>query len=308
MKYFITGYQKGDETKISNLFSDVFEGRVFDIENWVKSQNANPYRNYVVASMWNNDLMIAHAELRISKAFLNKQEVLSGTSCTFMANKKYPGAGVTIYKWIDKQYPDIFKIGFPNDHALPVVKNVLKHNYVGDIDFWWKKPSMHKTNDYNGFQWERMIFPSNDCDFTRECMEFQYSLIRDKKYIEWRFFSCNQGKYEYFECRENEILMGYAVLSLYEEQVGEEKQKHGQIVDIISRSVTSMEYMLDKIDKYFGKRKVEIIKLWMSDPEIQIILRQQGYQYGLRPFHVELWHHNLKISNMYLTMADSDIF
>ncbi len=310
MKYEITGYRENDEYAIAELYKKAFDGRILDIDMWRMVHKTNPAKGYCMASMWDGNRLIAHTELFTAKAYLNHKLILSGTSGDTMADNAYPGAGVAVYRWIDQKYDDIFKIGFPNENSFPVVTRVLKHNHIGDIDFWWKaeKSLDDMPENRNSFLTQEMSQPSEAFDFDEFCKSFRYSLLRDRDFIIWRFINRKAKQYHYFECTKNNHIVGYMVCNIFIVETEGRQERHGQIDDIAALSKDAFVALIRHAEAFFKKEHVCILKLWCTKPEFIECLELLGYSYGLRPFHVELWNQKLKLEEAYLTMADSDIF
>ena len=309
MKYEITGHIEGDDKEIAELFSEAFGGRQFDINAWRRNNESNPVKPYCVASMWDGDKLIAHTELSVAKAILDGKATISGVSGTTMARHGYPGASVAAYRWIDQEHPEVCKIGFPNDQSFPLIKRVLKHNYIGDIDFWWKivgDPDDTDERIFQGCHIEETEKPSIPSDGLPICDGCRYSLVKNREFIQWRFLNRTEKGYHYFECKKQDEIVGYVVLSKYFD--GESNAWHGQIVDFAAVDDLVFMALIRFAEKQFNNDNLQVVKLWCTSPSFQEDLKRCGFQYGLRPFHVELWHEDLALHEMNLTMADSDVF
>jgi len=309
MKYKITGYHNGDENKINELFGEAFDGRTLDLDQWRDNNESNPVAQYCLANMWDGSVLAAHIILWPFKAILEGNVITAATSGTVMASSKYPGASFPLIKWIEKQYPDFFVVGFPNDYALPITTRALKHFYIGDIDFWWKdleeKEAILKDQNFEAFQLET---PSDQCDFTDICKEFQYAIIRNKDYIKWRFTGRKNAGYHYYECYSGEQLIGYFVYNIYHSKDDGINEFQGQIVDIIAINRNSFNNIIRYAENVLFYQGIHKIKMWCTSIDYQNELKELGYSYGMRHFHVELWKGKLSFEDMYLTMADSDVF
>lgn len=305
MKYNFTGYRVGDENEIARLFQNSFGGRKMNLENWRIVHEKGNADHYCLANMWDGEKLIGHTELFTAQATYCGKQIVSGTSGTTMADPDYLGAGAMVYKWIDKTYPDYIKIGFPNENSFPLVMKVLKHKYLGEIDFWWRKINNAVYEENKEYRIRQCDQVSTNLDFRNECMKYQYSLIRDASFLRWRFLDRKSRNYKYYEMYSEDDVLGYMVCSVYEDA---DETVHGQIVDIMAKSADAFANFIEYALDYYRNIGAEIVKIWVTDPTYVECLESKGFSYGLRPFHMECWHHEIDMKKSYITMADSDIF
>lgn len=91
--------------------------------------------------------------------------------------------------------------------------------------------------------------------------EIIIGVIRDSKYLNWRYFQKPEEEYIVFAIKSNELLKGYVVLKIEERF----NLKIGLIIDIITdpSNMAYQDYLINYAIFYFKKKKVDIISVIM---------------------------------------------
>ena len=105
--------------------------------------------------------------------------------------------------------------------------------------------------------------------------DYVFFVIRDKKYLNWRFFS-NPDQYTVLAAKTNNVLLGYIVLKISKN----EDYCIGSICDFITYQdrIDVFKYLLTEADSFFHKAGVDFIQLLCSlnSPYFETI-RNFGY-------------------------------
>lgn len=303
-KYRVASYKNGDEKDIQELFSIAFGGRVFPLDSWVWRFKKNPCLKECITTLWDGNLLIAHTALTPSFVWYEGKNIIAAVSGTTMARPEYLGISLDLYSSCSNMYSNIDMIyGWANKNTFRITTKYLKHHFIGDMYFWTAKPvckdydesSICKIDCFNEVHsklHEHLI------------MDHVFIVKRDVSYLNWRFRDKPSSGYEIFQHCTDEKVDGYMVLNTYKDN----EELHGQIIDIVAPAIDTFESMLKYAKNYFAKKKCSHVKLWMSSIHYKKILECAGFELGLHRFPTTIWDRDLNLSQMYITMADSDIF
>lgn len=301
-QYEAKGYVEGFETKAQELFSRCFGGRVFKQSCWDWQFNNNPVENRRITTLWDNDTLIALTALTPSYATLDGNKVLCAVSGTTMARDDYRGVSIQLVSECANQSKDIvFKYSFPNSQAFRIATQFYGHHYVGDIAFWTITPREFSKNE----SISRIDSFLNEHGELYKGLIYDHKFIknRDTNYLNWRFVEkpdCGYEIYQYFD----EQVLGYIVLNEYIEG----NEKHLQIIDVVGLNNLVFCDLIKYAINIGYNRKVDVIKLWMTSKNYTNILSDIGFEYGRQPFRMTVWDRNIDLTDVYITMSDSDVF
>ncbi len=114
----------------------------------------------------------------------------------------------------------------------------------------------------------------------RVSKDYEISVVRNRHYLNWRFFSCPGVKYTTLLAEDNEEMLGYAVLLCREEG----NLRVGHIVDIFAplNNGNVVRSLITEATEYFRQMNVDIIVCWMLKVSptghfVYTILRNNGF-------------------------------
>jgi GNAT superfamily N-acetyltransferase len=138
---------------------------------------------------------------------------------------------------------------------------------------------------------------------------YDWILVRDKVYLDWRYFE-NPDRYRVWIAQREEIPLGYIVVKLGTWR----KMRVGYIADFLSdeSDMDVFRELLQNAFQYFKNNKVDLIATWaVENSKHQKILKRYGFIRNKR--QVIIWFKNeagRKVMNRtcrwHFTMADSD--
>jgi GNAT superfamily N-acetyltransferase len=142
--------------------------------------------------------------------------------------------------------------------AKSVLQNIVKmtvlfskaFNRIGPVSF-----ADFEINQIDSFD------SSIDSFWEEVSKDYAIAVVRDKKYLNWRYFECPNVKYAVFIAKKNGEITGYIVLRYTEEK----NLIIGHIVDILAplKNKAAIQYMISRAIEYFKERNVDLIVCWM---------------------------------------------
>jgi len=141
---------------------------------------------------------------------------------------------------------------------------------------------------------------------------YKVILVRDKNYLNWRYFEKPNGEYKVFIAQKGGNVLGYIVLAIEKIQ----NLRIGIIVDILTTNNDITRHLVHKAIRFFSDMKVDKITCWMLKNCIYYnILKENGFLPTFRKTkltaRLNLPQSNLSLlqnlDNWYVTMGDSDL-
>lgn len=295
----IRRYLFGDEKGIIELFQEVFKkpmGKTESINHWNWEYKDNPNSRIEILLVIDNKKIVGHYAVIPVKMKIKKKIYLTSLSLDTMTHKDYRGMGI-FPKLATKMYNELgnsgiyLTYGFPNEYSIngflnkldwfeiskiPIyifplnfkniiyhfIKNKLISNLIGNIwdsifTFFIKKKVKKSTNIIKIKEFDNRF--NNLWDLVKK--EIIIGVVRDKSYLNWRYFQKPEEKYKVFAIKSNDNLKGYIILKI-------EKRfnlRIGLIMDILTdpSDISYQEDLIKYAIKYFGKKKVDIISVIM---------------------------------------------
>ncbi|MFX1394336.1 MAG: GNAT family N-acetyltransferase [Promethearchaeota archaeon] len=296
----IRRYKHGDEEQIIQLFQKVFGkhmGKTESIKHWKWEFEYNPInRNEIFLAINANKLVGQYAVIPV-KMKIGIKEYTATLSLDTMTHPDYRGQGIfptlatNLYNDLGKSGISI-TYGFPNTLSIygfikklnwfeiskvPIyirplnfislfhyyLKNNFLSQFFGSIaNFFYnlflkkkKMPSYLKIEKIKDFGIEFNVL------WKIIKREIPIGIVRDSKYLNWRYFQKPEEKYVVFSIKNNEKLKGYIILKIEERF----DLKIGLIMDILSdpSNVIYQNQLINYAIFYFKKKKVDIISLIM---------------------------------------------
>jgi len=102
-------------------------------------------------------------------------------------------------------------------------------------------------------------------------------VVRDKKYLNWRYVNVPDKKYIIYIAKENNEICGYIIFRC---EIQKENRKYGSIYDIIAlKNRPDIIYsLLDKTIEYFNKENIDFIHCSMlADNKIIKLFKNKGF-------------------------------
>jgi hypothetical protein len=312
----IRPYQSGDETAILALFNQTF-GKPMSIEFWNWRFQRNPVTGPLINLAWDGKTLASHYAVTPVILSIGGEPHLTGLSVTTMTHPDYKGRGLfatlanDLYMSLANQ--DYLMVwGFPNDQIHRVRVRDLAWQEVYEIPMFRLDMNIPKSvpsvsgniTELNNFD-ERV-------DVLWDTIKTDHSIAvkRDRKYLNWRFFSRPQHNYRVFGFLDGDKLLGYVVFKRYETEL--------DIVDIlaIQEKTVSIELVLSVL--YFCKyNHIKAVNTWLPvHASLHLDLEKLGFRnthpvtyMGARLFKQS---NNIpditNIRKWYFTMSDSDVF
>lgn len=305
MQYKITSYIEGCEKHILELFQEAFK-RDFSYDNWYWRFKANPFGEPSIKCMWDGDALIGHSALNLQYAWVRGKYTKIAYNGTSMGKQGYVGTIPLLIKELTKNDPEIdCYYTAPNSNSYLAFEKILKWKNIANIKFMYSAPSIQKVNHLN----IQKLFAFTK-DHTRLVEELKNSHIfinaRDENYLTWRYLLKPNSDYEIFEYRLDNQLKAWMVLNIYDST----NEKHGQIIDIVAPSLESFEKLIIFALNYFYG-KADIVKTWITSS----VYLDKVIKLGFKPLSSPQFPLFIKsetsfgsIEDMYITMADSDVF
>ncbi|MCK5013473.1 MAG: GNAT family N-acetyltransferase [Candidatus Omnitrophica bacterium] len=321
----IRSYQPGDENQILELdwilFPDPWNKR--DLDNWYwKHTGNNPAGNATIYLMEHEGKIIVHFAAIPYRLRVLGKDVLGSHSIGSMVLPEYQGKG--LIKFVaDKLFEDIvtkdmaFSYGFPNDLAYDLHKKLMGYSDVIMVDTLEKETRVDGPSGGKNVSADFEFLPITQFDHSVDALwdqgkdDYKISVIRDAAFLNWRYLERPDQKYHAFGVYENNILVGYVILKLYQD--GEILRGH--IVDIYSLSGRGdvAAYLLGQSDIFFVDNNTNVVSTWMIGAAIyRDILLENGFK-SVRPRPLicrlncdqEKYRPMLDGANWYFTMGDT---
>ena len=350
-------YVSGDEQEIIWLFQEVFKksmGKTESIKHWNWEYKDNPSNRIEIILAIDKENIVGHYAVIPVKMKIKDEINLMSLSLDTMTHKDYRGRGI-FPKLASKLYKELgesgisITFGFPNKNSingfisklnwveisdvpiqiLPLnfknliyryFKNKAFSNFLGNIfNFMFKlffkmKPiksnNIIKINDFDNRFNKLWDLAKN---------EFIIGIVRDKEYLNWRYFQKPEENYIVFAIKSETELKGYITLKI-ENRFG---LKVGLIMDILTipSNISFQNDLITHAIYYFKKNNVDIISIIMfphwryyntlkSNGFIKmykVILPEKIY-FGARLNNSKLNRQFImEPKNWYLTWGDTDV-
>lgn len=314
MNLTIKDYNKGDEAKIIDLFLKVFQKEMTK-SYWNWRYDKGIINEKYIKLAWDNDVLAAHYAVCPVYLSIDKSIEKTGFSMTTMTNSNYQKLGL-FRKLAKKLYDDNFgnlKIiwGFPNNNSLHGFIKHLNWNHIKDINMLTMDLKNLKSNDCNNIV-EKDCFDESYDDFFKKFMDkYKIIVVRNQKYLNWRYIENPSNHYTLIEYRENDSLKGYCVFKLF--NAGDSIL--GDIVDVLAENVDVFrKLILDALHKLKDENAVGA-NIWMNNKEFRSELMDIGFKESDTITHFGVKINSdidkdtlLNFDNWYLTLGDSDVF
>lgn len=317
-------YREGDEHKILDLFSEVFNIRI-SLEVWKWRFIENPFGQGIIKLLFDDDKLIGHYAVIPMEVKVTDKVVDAVFSMTTMTHPDYRGRGIfpllgeeTYREAARKGFKFVY--GFPNQNSYRGFVKKLNWKGFGNMDVWQKNLSgKYVSNRAENKNIKKLEKFDNDADSLWTKVRQNYSVVvpRTRDFLNWRFIrnpEVNYTKYIYTDG--NDHISGYVVLKVYRS----ENEEKGHIVDMLSiPDKKVVRGLLECAYRDFIEQGITDISCWCPKNSFYAdILREKGFSvvrmertfFGVRIFDKNDKSLNVveNLSNWHLTMGDSDVF
>lgn len=281
----IRSYLKGDEKAIMDLDARVLPSiwNRRTLQNWYwKYTETNPAGHSLVWVAEHDDRLIGHFAAVPYRLKVLDEILIASHSIGALVEEKYQNRG--LLKLVgDKLMEDLvghnipYTWGFPNVRAYAFEKVALGYGDLINFDEWQlPKKGLERKEPPLSF---RKITAFNQ-DFDRlwdACAPgYDVAVVRDKTYLNWRFFGRPDWWYFPYGFYENDQLKGYIVFKLYRE----EKLLRGHIIDIFARrdDEETFSQLIDGGLNFFAEQAVDMVTVWIwGSPLIEKLFTAKGF-------------------------------
>lgn len=296
----IRRYKTGDEKQIIQLFLDVFGkplGKTESSKHWKWEYRNNPNdRLDIILAVYENKIVGHYAVIPVKMKIGNK-EYMTSLSLDTMTHRNHRGQGIfptlaiKLYDVLGKNGIPI-TYGFPNAFSIrgfikklnwfeisdvPIyirplnfislfyhyLKNKFLSTFIGSITNFFNNLFLKEKKMSHNFKIEKIKIFGKEFDDLWELAkkEITIGVIRDRKYLNWRYFQKPEEKYDVFTIKNNEKLKGYIILKMEERF----NLKIGLIMDILTdpSHLSYQNHLIEYVISYFKKKKVDIISVIM---------------------------------------------
>lgn len=261
----IEQYTNSDKSKVFDLMKDMFSSEkmrkapYFSKDFWKWQYQENPYGNAItILAKDGEDVIGQYANIPVNIKF-NSTTLISSITIDLMVKKPYRKQGI-FKKMANAAGDKLLESGIALSFAFPS----RAESYSGFVSRlgWFRvgdlrilvKPVLSRIfkskESAAGIKIEKIDRFSDEIDllWDRISPSIKIGIIRNKEYLNWRYFKNPAGGYEVFLAWRNNIPVGYCVLKT----VKVSKLKVGVIVDIFCvDALDIVTAMVRRADRYF---------------------------------------------------------
>lgn len=233
----------------------------------------------------------------ISKININNHELIAAQGADIAILPEYQGKGLSsklrmkVYELEEKgkidftygftSHPKILMTAYKGKQVkLPgVITEYIKINDINKYIMINNKPFLktflyyylsHQLNKFTNLMNKKNI---ENCDikkidlfdeninkfYNKIIKKYGFITIKDKKYLNWRYCDYRSAKYNIFTLLHNEEIMGYAIISI--------KDNEGYIVELLSSDDDENIYscLINECIKYFDENKINVIRYLITE-------------------------------------------
>lgn len=311
--YTIKPYKPGDENRCLDLYNFVFPRRM-TVNQWRWLNDENPAGVSIIETAWDKNRLMGFyglVPIRLFAAGESVKGALSGIAVTH-PDYRYRGVfsnlGKEIYKRAEVSGIGLI-YGFPTEHSWRGLKKNLGWNFVQQgrlitgrglvISDCRTSPVNIQKKEIFGqemdFIWKRL---------TEGSLRTSILVVRDRKYLEWRFQRCLAKGYSIIISEDEWGPSGYMIVRPM--VVSGEKYCH--IDDVAAADINSFRKMIRHMAEYYGDTVFYQARLSEDSPfyrcAIGMGFRESSMKYY---FGSKTMKKNMTTQGQqwYFTMADS---
>lgn len=316
----IRDYKNGDENRILELFEIVF-GKPMQRSYWKWRFDENPAGKHMIKLMWENDLLIGHYAVSPVMLRINYSKVLSALSMTTMTHPEYGGKGIfgllanAIYDKLENELDAKAIWGFPNNNShYGFIKN-LGWSDLSQVVHLASKPGRIKpvlSDQISRFD----CFDNDHSVLMQELTSsFPVAVVRDDKYLNWRYVTNPTSIYDKFEFRQGGSLLGFMVVKTYPSSADPSvKDIYITETGIPASNAALIPVFLSHIFASYGQPGATVYT-WMNLFDRRYIqFEKAGFEPGGKSTYLGVRaNENLRTTlddyrNWYISYGDSDVY
>lgn len=309
--FIIRNYKEGDEKQIVSLFQEVF-GKEMTVEQWkwkyLVPGNGRIYSKFTEAVSHG---IIGHAgAIPLRGVFKNTTTpffqivdvMVHPKERGFLGRKNIFDSMIKIlFEDIRKEFPDVFCYGFPGTRPFMLGKRIKVYDQI-ELASENAKP-LHRSL-LNPYKVQLIAWDDDRLDslWTMLSKNFSLSLVRDKRYLCWRYATNPLFSYQLFGFFLLGKLKGWVVTKDSDNEIF--------IVDLLTEPRRSMG-ILKALENHLISRGKKNIRIWLSERwrkhikgytanETQVVVTNMIWKLPFTTSTVK--------ENLYYTMGDADIF
>jgi hypothetical protein len=168
----------------------------------------------------------------------------------------------TLVKFLDANKLPSMIIGLRGPKILEIAARILLKIFLGIMSLYSRIVSP-PNNNYSFEDIEISTIKSFDDridDFWKTVSgHYDVIVIRNKKYLNWRYFEKSNAEYTVLLAEKYGKILGYVALT----HKVERNSKTGYIVDILASSANALDLLISKSIEYFKKENVALIRCLM---------------------------------------------
>jgi hypothetical protein len=328
-----------DRDRVLALRERVFSEPEYDVKRWTWQYQNNPMGpSYIDLAVDKEEakVLAGHYAVISYKFDLGNGEVHGAQSLDTFTSPDYTRQGIFV-KLAEQTYSKSFDdgvkfiFGFPNKLSYPgfvkklnfkdpfgfkVLKLPIRFGHyakkIPGLGFLSGVPlAFQKHNEDYSFTKITEV-PKDFSLFAEGCLkDIQFKIVRDEKYLSWRYLNCPDRDYDVLELRKGNELLGIVV--------GRVEGKFAHLVDIIPASKESVSLLVDEFIAYYRNLGIDCITCFMNEEnflESELLLKgfkttdkSDDFRFIIRTETEELYNSSMSESkNWFLLGGDTDFY
>lgn len=310
----IRPYRQGDEKRILSLFQSIGNTDCRTLEWWKYRHQGTPGGDAIIWIAEDKEEIVAHlcAVPLIAKQYNKTVKIIRGGDAHVMPKYRRTGLfsklilkvlndctqkGISVWLGLpnEKSNPAVLKLGFVAMEKIPKLYKIIKPKRISQkigaekgIGLGIAVRLLGTLLLFYSQRRKRSIY-RNDLIVTKDtAFDDEYNVfwdqiskyigigvIRDKKYLNWRYNENPAYKYVIYSIRKKNKIFGFAVLGCLKE-----KLNVGRIMEffVLPEELKSGEMLLEQISSFFTEEDVDMIQYFDQNPlPHKKIFKKSGY-------------------------------
>ena len=311
-EHIIRDYREGDENQIASLFKTTF-GKELTVEHW-QWKYLVPGEGRIYSKVVENASheIIGHAGAIPLMGILNGQHIKFFQIADVMVHRKARGflgkknifseMIKALFEHIGNEFQEVFCYGFPGKRPYIIGERVGVYETVEyGIDCL---KEVRRSLFARSYHVEPLSWKDDriDASWTNMAGELSLALIRDRRYLQWRYAEHPVFAYQLFGIVRFGKFLGWAVVRSEHDRVS--------VVDLLVNQDTCRK-IIRALETFFAASGKKQICLWLPERWRKIL---KGYEFQKTEIVITnmVWRLPLETlfvrENLFYTMGDVDIF
>jgi hypothetical protein len=308
------GFRAGvasDRDATIRLFREAYSRRLAP-RVWEWRFLRNPAGKGIIELAWDGTTLAGHYAVSPVRMRIRGRDVLAALSGTTMTHSGYRGLGLfpllarRTYERA-RRAGHMLVMGFPNKNSHRGLVRDLTWKDVHEVPkFAASVSAIGQVGHDPGIVELTRFDPRFDRLWDEVKDDCPISVIRDRRYLQWRYVDNPEDRYRIFACEDRRTIAGYVVAKRYEKEL--------HIVDILCRDADTGVRLVRRVARVASKAGLQVVSMWLNPGlELHRELERVGFQPcalvtyfcvlrlgpAVRPYDFRDW---------YLTMGDSDVY